>query len=500
MAILKKSFLTEVSFTFLSQVLITIFGIVLLKIFARDLSEEGMGAYLVIRRAIALTYPLITLNLSMSMARYISINQRKAEQYLVYSFFILTVLNGLALITLPLTQNLIAKIIFGDAKYSSLLFPTVIFLYANSFHILCIGYFRGKQKFLIMNIINILFWSGSLIVLTIKYFIFGNFVHFLYYYFVVYALLAFAMNWVMLLKYGEMELNLFPYIRNALKVNNYQNEKSFFQYGIFRLPTGFFLASLFFIPIVSASSSISLKTAAYIGIIVSILRMLQLLGYPFNLIFLPKFSSFQANDDHISIRKNSQIVVDYIFSFPLLVGVLMSFFAREVILLWFGAKYSVVVPYLMLLGPLIGLFLGYVLIRGILDGLTDFPYSNIITFLGMFAVGLVSLLTLLFSWNLLGLTMALNFGVLVLGISSLYILRKLNEIKIFHSKNLLAILWFVFISAVLGNFAFFVQIESILLSFVIKLTLSLIVVIFSFLYYKRLKFSWVDEVLLRLSD
>jgi len=498
MTILKKSFLTEVSFTFLSQVLIAIFGIILLKIFARDLSEEGMGAYLVIRRAIALTYPLITLNLSMSMARYISFDRKKAEQYLVYSFFILTVLNVLTLITLPLTQNLIAKIIFGDAKYGSLLFPTVIFLYANSFHILCIGYFRGKQNFLIMNIINVLFWFGSLVVIVIKYFIFGNFVHFLYYYFVIYALLAFIMNWVMLLKHGELELNLLPYIQNALRINNYQSEKSFFKYGIFRLPTGFFLASLFFIPIVSASSTISLKTAAYIGIIVAILRMLQLLGYPFNLIFLPKFSSFQANDDQKSIQKNSQIVIDYIFSFPLIIGVLISFFAREVILLWFGAKYSVVVPYLMLLGPLVGLFLGYVLIRGILDGLTDFPYSNIITFFGMFAVGFVSLLTLLLSWNLLGLTMALNFGVLVLGVSSIYILRRLNEIRIFHSKNLLAILWFVFISIVLGIFALFVQIDSIVLSFFIKLALSLIVMTLSFFYYKRLKFSWVDEVLLRL--
>lgn len=496
---IRKSFIKELSATFATQVIITIFGIILLKILSNILPEEGLGAYLVIRRMVGLAFPLLTLNLGMSMAKFISFDIKNAEQYFLYSFLVITVFGLILLAGLPFYKNPLVKIIFGHIRYAKLALPTLLFLYANSFQIICIGYYRGYQDFVSMNLISIYFWIESLVVLTVYFFVAKNFVSFLSLYFIVYAVVSFVINWINILKNKNFGSTILLFFKKGFKISNYKVDAKFLKYGIVRLPTGFFLAGLFFIPVATASSSISLKTAAYIGIIVSIVRMIQLLGVPFNLIFLPKFSYYQSQNNKEFIKYYSQIVLEYIFTFPFIVGLLIFFLSNEIILLWFGSKYLIVVKYLILVGPFIGLFLGYVLIRGILDGLSEFPYSNVITFNGVVCVGILSLLTIVFSWDLLGLVIAFGVGITVLGISSIYILLKKQRLQLINIKNSFAFLWFVLLFSIFFLYNRYILIESLYYSLGLKILVSLVVFVLSFLIYKRLGYEWVNELLLRLN-
>lgn len=493
----KKSSITDLLFTFSTQLVVTLLGILLLTILSRKLPEEGLGAYLVIRRIVGLAFPIITLNLGMSMARHISFDFNKAERYFAYSYLIISFFVLILLVGLPLYKTVLARVLFGGEKYSTLILPGLIFLYSSSFQVICSGYHRGKHDYFMMNLINLLFWLVGLITLSIMLFEIESYLDFLGLFFVTYAFLNFLINWIIILRKGYVRKTLASHFKKIIKISNYTRDKEFVRYGVSRLPHGFFLALIFLIPIVAASSFMSLKAAAYIGIIVTIIRMIQMFGVPFNLIFLPKFSYFKSKNDEDLIQHYSQIVLEYIFTFPILIGFLIYFMSPEIIFLWFGNKYTLVIDYLKFIGPLTGLLLGYILIRGILDGIYDFPYSNIITFSGVIGVGTLSSLSIIHSWDLLGLTISFGAGIVILGVSSIYILVKKQKLIIFNLRNISAIIWGMLIMVIFTLYNKYFIIESIYFSLILKTLFSILIMFFSFLYYKKMNFQWISELELR---
>jgi O-antigen/teichoic acid export membrane protein len=492
----KSNFITELSLTFLSQIIITISQIILLQILAKQISEEGLGIYLIIRRLIAFAFPVVTLNLSDSMSRYISFDKNKAVSYFKYSFLILGAICLGLLILVTLLKDLISVWLFGDSKFSILLFPTILFLFSNSCQVLCIGYFRGKQNFRVMNLVNIVFWIVAIFALLILYIFPDDYVEFLFHYFLAYSIAAFIINGIFIGgdKHFQSQITKPFFNKLGSKVLN----KKFFNYGISRIPNNFFFGAVFFIPIIFASNSFSLKMAAYIGVIISIVRILQLIGLPFNMLFVPKFSAFQAQSNDEIIRKHSQLVLEFILTLPFWIGIFFSLFARELVLMWFGEKYEIIIPHLQWLGPISGFLIGFVLIRGVLDGFSDYPYINIITLLAVGMVLALSLLAKFLSWNLTGLTLSFGAGLLVLGISSIYILVTRQNLNLWTFKNVSAIIWFVIGLTIAFGFNKYVLISSIYYSLVVKILLSVMLIVFSFVLFRGLKFQWIDEFLHRI--
>ena len=492
LAFRRKSY-QDLSVTFLTQIGVTLINIILLKLLAQLLSKEGFGAYLVIRRVISFAFPVLTLNLAVSMARNISFNREKAEAYLISSFLIIFLFSMVLLLFLPIYKDLLSKILFGNIYYANLILPMIIFLHSNSFQILCEGYFRGHHNFNKGNSVTFLFWITSLITLVVFLFSSSDVKKILYYYFLIYAIISYFINILLLILDGKFRSNIKLSAVKSFNLNIFKVERNFFNFGISRLPTGFLLSAVFFIPLLVASSSISLEVAASIGIIVSIIRMMQVVVYPFNLIFIPKFSLYKATNNKEVIYKNSKMVLEFIFTYPFLLGLFIYFLSPEVIMLWFGGKYMEVVLYLSIVGMFIGFFLSYILIRGILDGLIEYPYSNIITLSGALATGIISLMTLYFSWKLLGLSISIVVGILIMGIMSIIVLARNQNIKLINRKNVLAIIWFFLVAILLGGYSQLFVISSIVFSLMIKLLIVLLLTGLSFVVYKKLNFKWIEN-------
>lgn len=500
MVIKRNIFITNFSLTALSQVLITILNIIILKILSNQIPEEGLGVYLIVRRLIALIFPVVTINLSMSLSRFVSFDQNKAEKYFVHSFLFLSIVCLMLVSSLPLIKTFLSKALFGSNDFVVLILPIIIFLYSNSFQILCVGFFRGKQNYLLMNLIDVLFWIGAISLLSILFFIPDDFIRFLYYYLIFYAIIAFVINCFILIRYSDIGNYLRSIVWKSLRAKKLQLEKQFFKYGASRIPSGFFLGAVFFAPIFVATNYFDLKLAAYVGVIISIIRMVQLTGFPFNIIFLPKFSFYQASNNKEIIRNNSQIILEFLFTLPFLLGLFCAFFSPELILLWFGAKYNVVVPYLIFISPFIGFLIGYIFITGILDGSSNYPYVNFITAISMLGVILILALTIIFSWDLWGITIALSAGLLILGISSIYILVKKQNLKIISKKNITAISWFIFVLVIFLFYNANIITNQIYLSIVIKFFISIIILVASYILYKKLDYQWIHELKLRIKE
>ena len=72
-----SKFLKDLFATGLTQILVLLLGIIFLRIMATALSNEYFGIFMVIRRAIGIGAPLLTLNLGVGLARYVSYKREK---------------------------------------------------------------------------------------------------------------------------------------------------------------------------------------------------------------------------------------------------------------------------------------------------------------------------------------------------------------------------------------------------------------------------------------
>ena len=495
---MQKNILSDFAVTFFLQIAVAGIGVVVLKILAMNLSEEGLGAYLVGKRVISFLAPLVTINLSMSLARFVSLDETKGFEYFSISFAFVTIIFLFIIAAIIFLSRPLASLLFDNTELNFLIFPLVCLLYATALTQLCSGYFRGKREFLKMNLIDLVYWIvaiGSLILLFIRPE--DNF-SFLKNYFILFASVSVIWNIYFIYNMSKDNgKNKFSF--RWLRFDQYKTDFGrFIRYGMNRLPQGLMMAGIFFIPVFIASKSFSLSVAAYIGIMISIISVLQILVYPFNLIFVPKFSFYQSQMQGDEIKKYSQLILEFCLTLPFLAGIFVFFLTREMILIWFGDLYEIVIDYFLFVGPLLGFYLSFVLIRGILDGLYDKPYVNYITLIAFSGTSLIALLSAWFRWELGGLTAAISIGMVALGTASVGILIKKQKLKLINLKNILSVLWLFGVGYLLFYLDHWIGQHSVYFDLIIKSSVLILLFIISIALYLFLRYEWIDELINRV--
>jgi O-antigen/teichoic acid export membrane protein len=193
------------------------------------------------------------------------------------------------------------------------------------------------------------------------------------------------------------------------------------------------MSLIFSFPAIFATHRISLTVAGYIGVVVAVLHLLVLFCMPFNLIFLPKFSSLIKNNQVENIKNYSLVILDFIFTFLPILMVMLFGLTRYVVEIWFGPKYLITVDSVAFATLASVFYLGYALIRGVLNGLYEFPFTNIINLAGFLGV---VVLCLLIGTGIFELTAALCCGLFILGVSAIFILVKKLQLSIPWIKGL----------------------------------------------------------------
>jgi len=492
---MKYNVVKDVFYTAVTQFIITVLGILLLKLIAHQVDEENLGVYLIIRRFIGLAFPILTLNLGISLSRYISFNYKAAEQYLFVSVSIITGFIIVLFILYPVYKNILTRLLFGDQAYQLLLTPTLLFLYSNSILLVLCDYFRGKYLFIHMNVTNIAFSVIGLLSAIAFYIPIEGLVAIRYYYFANTAMvLLFCYLILKSDRKKKMSSLSFEKISKAIK----SFDKTIIKYGFYRVPNGFFIMGIFTVPLLVASNYFSLKITAYIGIIITILRMIQLSVVPLNTIFLPLFARKKSENDEVVIHKNSQMVLEFIFTLPFFISIVLYYIAPELIQLWFGEKYNIIIVPLRLTSFSVGFLLAYVTIRGILDGLYQKPYNNYIAFFGFFMELVIIFIAVKYNLSLWGLSIALTVSVFLLGCISIIILTKKENLQLINKNILLSLgvngalgLLFYFFDRI---FSFQIWNDVIIKSIVIIISISIL-----FIFYIKMKFNWLEEIKRRLA-
>ena len=233
------------------------------------------------------------------------------------------------------------------------------------------------------------------------------------------------------------------------------------------------------------------------GIVLAVLRLLEIFSMPFNMIFLPKFSSLLRDNQLDNIKHYSLVVLDFIFTFLPIAAVMIFGLSKYIILTWVGTGYLPVVDSVAVIILFSVFYLAFALVRGILDGLYTFPFNNFVNL-----AGLLILVPLSFTIgsDVFRLSLSFGAGLLTVGLVSIGILvKKLN----------LPVPWWTILKAAAVNLMLFftlLYLDGILMGFQLKPLLSVVVyvlyriplVLMAWFFYWR-KTTWYREVLQRIN-
>ena len=134
-------FIKDLFATGLTQILVLFLGIILLRIMATALSKEYFGVFMIIRRIIVVGAPLITLNLGVGLARYVSYEREKEREFLNASLWVMSVLSLLVIVISIIFRNQLSQIFFNTSNYSLFIVLTAFFLFSYGLYSLSYAFF-----------------------------------------------------------------------------------------------------------------------------------------------------------------------------------------------------------------------------------------------------------------------------------------------------------------------------------------------------------------------
>jgi len=491
-----SKFIKDLFTTGFSQLGVLLFNVLILRIMTAALSKEYFGLFILMRRWVAVLLPILTLNLSIALTRYVSYEKENAGFYLHISLLISTAVSSIVFLVFFLFPQTFAGLFFKSTAFNTFVFILAFFLVANYVELITYSYFRGKLNMNAANAMRVLFYGFpvllGLVLLLLKI---KDYAAFLYLYFLIYSLWGVLMGCYYLRKeFSSARL------KNILKKkwkSVFNRSRGLFLFSLIRIPSVLFDSLIFSFPVFFAAHKISVVAAGYMGLVVAVLRLLEIFSMPFNMIFLPKFSSLKKNDDMENIKSYSLLVLDFIFTFLPILVVMIFGLARFIILIWVGPAYLTIAKSVAAAILFSMFYLAFALIRGILDGLFVFPFNNFIGLSGFFTIAVLSLLM---GSNVFRLSIAFGCGLLLLGLVSIgTLVKKLN----------LSIPWMVVLKAIAVTLFLFLVLKVVdgyllglnlkgLHFFAICVSYRILLVLPVWFFYWK-KTSWYRELIKRIN-
>jgi O-antigen/teichoic acid export membrane protein len=87
-----SKFLKDILFTGFSQVVVLLMGVIFVKIMAMVLDKNSFGLLMLIRRWLGVLQPILTLNLALSLIKFVSAAKEKQEHFFKVSLGVINLI------------------------------------------------------------------------------------------------------------------------------------------------------------------------------------------------------------------------------------------------------------------------------------------------------------------------------------------------------------------------------------------------------------------------
>ena len=389
--------------------------IFIIRFLAKGLGPEEFGAYSLARRIISNIVPIATLSIEIALARYIAMtNKNKVQGSYVVSSLILvgTTLILLLIIVFSASKHL-SYLIFHSTEYLNLYYASFFLLIGYSIFASNYAFFRGNKQFNAANSLQLSLMA--IIPLIISY------------------ILAYKKNssLIVFLMGVAFYLSFIPLVLIILKTklprlsDIKSSIKTLLKYCIPRVPAGFALAGLLTLGPLLASYIGGLKEAGYFVIGQSAFKVMEAAIVGFGLVALPKVSQLIAEDKVEFLNSKIEDMIIMIFQLGIFVTIHTFIWSKEIVLVWLGSEYIESVPIMKIIILSLGPYLGYVILRSIIDAVEVRAINTVNLFLSLVFAVVASLIFIYAGFGIIGLAIGTTLGFITLGIlTGLYLIRR----------------------------------------------------------------------------
>lgn len=191
--------------------------------------------------------------------------------------------------------------------------------------------------------------------------------------------------------------------------------RSLFRYTIPRLPGTAALACLLALGPLLAPYFGDLREAGYLVAAQSVLRVAEVGTAGFGLVVLPKVSALQARQREPFLRERVEDLVGLVLHLGLFAACQLAIWAPEIVQVWLGAAYQEAVPMIRVLLIALVPYLGYTLLRSVIDGMEERPVNTLNLYAALACTAVLSLLFGVSGLGAFGLALAAAAGFAVVG-------------------------------------------------------------------------------------
>lgn len=393
-----------------------------MRFLAKGLGPGEFGAYSLARRIISNIIPIAALSLNISLARFIAMTERKdlRGSYVISSiistgaaFFLL------AIIAVSAGPQL-SFLIFRSHEYLSLHYASLFLLAGYCIFTITYAYFRGMQKFNMANSLQLVLMS--FIPLIISYFFASrknsSLIMFL-------MGLAFYLSLIpLVLIIRETKLPRLSDIKSSMK--------QLLKYSLPRVPAGFISAGLLTLGPFLAVLILGLEEAGYFVIGQSVFRVMESAIVGFGLVALPKVSQLLSEDRVEFLKSKIEDMLVMIFQLGLFATIHTFIWSKEIVLVWLGSEYVEAVSVMQILIISIAPYLGYVILRSIIDAVEFRAINTLNLFVSFVIAAVASIIFVYTGFGIIGLAIATTIGYVILGVMTCFYLIRRYKIS---SKN-----------------------------------------------------------------
>jgi O-antigen/teichoic acid export membrane protein len=201
--------------------------------------------------------------------------------------------------------------------------------------------------------------------------------------------------------------------------------KTMLRYGIPRAPAGFAFAGLLTLGPLLANHFGNIKEAGYFVVSQSVFRVLESAIVGFGLVALPKVSQFVAENRVGYLKSKIEDILTMIFQIGLFISIQIFIWSEEIVLVWLGSEYREAIPIMKIIIISLGPYLGYVILRSIVDAVEVRAVNTVNLFLSLGFAVILSLILVSAGFGVVGLAVGTTSGFAMLGIlTSRFLIRR----------------------------------------------------------------------------
>ena len=414
--ILINSFYKDLIITFIGQILVMILTFSLNKLIASKYSVEMFGVYNLVRRFISVISFVILAAQGIAIPKFIAEigvigDKNKKESYMLSSLLIIIISFLLVVSIITVGSSFFAKVILGNANKIKYLLPACLYSFGMSIITYTYSFYRGENKFIEYNVINILLQLG----LVICCFITSPNLYVLYHIWIIFLLI-----------YASIILSG-CYIKNKFRFKNLGSKlytlPILLKYSMPRIPGEFILFSYNLVPITIINNKFGLEEVGYFSAAVSINTVISPFFGMIGTLLLPLVSKSKVNNTGKQVnRKIKYLAIIYLILG--LIGIIFVYaFGKTILRILFNEKYisSMNIVRLTILSILPNSF--YLLLRNPIDGISNFPYNTLTLVISF----IIYIIMLLFAKSIEMCAIAMFSSYVFLGVLSLLVWIKLSS-------------------------------------------------------------------------